>query len=77
LSGKIPIVIPIAALKLTPRGGNVFVVSASHTLRALPVKEGAIMGEEIQIIEGLKGDEVIVTDARGLKEGQAVEVSTK
>ena len=72
-----PIIIPIAALKLTPRGGNVFTLSASNTLIALPVKEGAIMGEEIQILEGLTGDEVIVTDARGLKEGQAVEVADK
>jgi multidrug resistance efflux pump len=72
-----PIIIPIAALKLTPRGGNVFIVNASNTLVALPVKEGAILGEEIQILEGLVGSEVIVTDARGLKEGQAVEIGTK
>jgi multidrug efflux pump subunit AcrA (membrane-fusion protein) len=72
-----PIIIPIAALKLTPRGGNVFTVSASNTLIAIPVHEGAIMGEEIQILDGLTGSEVIVTDARGLKEGQVVETSTK
>ena len=72
-----PIIIPIAALKLTPQGGNVFTVGASNTLVAIPVKEGAILGEEIQILEGLSGSEVIVTDARGLKEGQIVEVSTQ
>jgi RND family efflux transporter MFP subunit len=67
-----PVIIPIAALKLTPRGGNVFTVSASNTLVAVPVKEGAILGEEIQILEGLSGDEEIVVDARGLKENQVV-----
>ncbi len=72
-----PIIIPIAALKLTPQGGNVFTVSASNTLVAIPVKEGAILGEEIQILEGLSGSESIVTDARGLKEGQVVEVTTE
>jgi multidrug resistance efflux pump len=72
-----PIIIPIAALKLTPRGGNVFTVSATNTLIALPVKEGAILGEEIQILEGLTGNETIVMDARGLKEGQVVHVVTK
>lgn len=72
-----PIIIPIAALKLTPRGGNVFIVSPTNMLVALPVREGAILGEEIQILEGLTGAEVIVTDARGLKEGQIVEVSEK
>lgn len=72
-----PIIIPIAALKLTPRGGNVFVINASNTLVAVPVKEGAILGEEIQILEGLSGAEIIVTDARGLKEGQVVDVDTR
>ncbi len=72
-----PLVIPISALKLTPRGASVFTVTASGTLSALPVKEGAILGEQIQILEGLVGSEVIVTDARGLKEGNKVEVITK
>ncbi len=72
-----PIIIPIAALKLTPRGGNVFTVSATNTLIAIPVKEGAILGEEIQILEGLRGNESIVTDARGLKEGQVVDAAVK
>lgn len=72
-----PIIIPIAALKLTPQGGNVFTISSSSTLVAIPVKEGAILGEEIQILEGLSGSESIVTDARGLKEGQVVEVATE
>jgi hypothetical protein len=38
------------------------------------VKEGAILGEQIQILEGLTGSEVIVVDARGLKEGMTVTV---
>jgi multidrug efflux pump subunit AcrA (membrane-fusion protein) len=69
-----PIVIPLSALKLTPRGANVFTVSASSTLVALPVKEGAILGEQIQILSGLTGEETIVVDARGLKEGLVVEI---
>jgi multidrug resistance efflux pump len=72
-----PLLIPISALKLTPRGANVFTVGTSSTLHALPVKEGAILGEQIQILEGLTGREDIVTDARGLKDGQVVEVSSQ
>lgn len=72
-----PIVIPLSALKLTPRGANVFVLSASSTLVSLPVKEGAILGEQIQILEGLTGAEDIVVDARGLKEGAQVSVATQ
>jgi RND family efflux transporter MFP subunit len=69
-----PILIPLSALKLTPQGANVFTVSASSTLVSLSVKEGAILGDQIQILEGLRGDEDLVVDARGLKEGMEVVV---
>lgn len=70
-----PILIPLSALKLTPQGANVFTVSTSSTLISIKVKEGAILGDQIQILEGLKGDESIVVDARGLKEGMEIVVS--
>lgn len=69
-----PIKIPLSALKLTPNGAFVFTVSASSTLVSLPVKEGAILGDEIQILSGLDGTETIVTDARGLKADMVVAV---
>ena len=69
-----PIIIPLSSLKLTPRGAMVYTVDASSTLRALSVTEGAILGEQIQILKGLTGSEIIVVDARGLKEGMNVEV---
>lgn len=69
-----PIKIPLSALKLTPQGAFVFVVNASSTLETIPVKEGAILGEEIQILSGLTGAETIVTDARGLKAGTQVTI---
>lgn len=72
-----PILIPLSSLKLTPRGASVFTVSASNTLISIPVKEGAILGEQIQILEGLRGNEVIVVDARGLKEGSLVVADAK
>lgn len=69
-----PIKIPLSALKLTPNGAFVFTLSATSSLIGLPVKEGAILGEEIQILSGLNGTESIVTDARGLKVGMVVTV---
>jgi multidrug efflux pump subunit AcrA (membrane-fusion protein) len=69
--------IPISALKLTPDGAFVFTVTASSTLKSIPVQEGAILGEEIQIISGLRGDEDIVIDARGLKAGMTVGTTTQ
>lgn len=70
-----PIKIPLSALKLTPTGTFVFTLSSTSTLVAVPVKEGAIMGEEIQVLSGLTGNESIVVDARGLKEGTVVSVT--
>ncbi len=73
--GISPILIPLSALKLTPQGANVFTVSTTSTLIALPVKEGAILGDQIQILSGLDGSESIVVDARGLKADMEVVVS--
>ncbi len=69
------ILIPLSALKLTPQGANIFTVSTTSTLIAIKVKEGAILGDQIQIIEGLTGEESIVVDARGLKEGMEVVIA--
>jgi multidrug efflux pump subunit AcrA (membrane-fusion protein) len=76
--GKIEI--PLAALKITPQGSYVFSVINSTssedtgTLVANRVTEGALLGERVQILDGVTGDMVIVTDARGLKEGGIVTI---
>lgn len=69
-----PITIPLSALKLTPNGAYVFTLSSTSSLIAIPVEDGAILGDKIQIVSGLNGTESIVTDARGLKEGMAVTI---
>lgn len=72
-----PISIPISALKITPTKSLVFTVNSSSTLVEMEVTTGAILGEEIQILSGLTQETTIVTDARGLKEGMEVTISTK
>ncbi len=67
--------IPLSALKITPTGSVVFTVSASSTLIAHEVKQGTLLGNQIVITEGLTPDMIIVTDARGLKDGAAVTVT--
>ncbi len=69
--------VPLAALKITPQGPRAFSVSPEGVLTAHPVTLGAIRGEMVVIEEGLTLDTVIVTDARGLKEGQEVTVVTE
>jgi multidrug resistance efflux pump len=67
--------IPISAVKITPRGSYVFTVNASSTLVAHDITEGALLGDQIEVLSGITGDMMIVTDARGLKEGITITVS--
>jgi RND family efflux transporter MFP subunit len=67
--------LPVAAIKLTPAAALVFTANESGTLVAVPVTIGAIQGEKIVITDGLTPEMIILTDARGLKEGMVVEVS--
>jgi hypothetical protein len=66
-----PITIPIAAAKITPTGPVVFTVSSS-TLVANPVVFGAIAADQVVIVSGITPETDIVTDARGLSEGETV-----
>ncbi len=63
--------IPLAATKITPNGPIVFTVSSS-TLVSKQIKLGAILGGKVTVTEGLTLDMEIVTDARGLSDGQNV-----
>jgi len=64
--------IPIVAVKMTPNGPVAFSVGTTSALVALPVALGSILGDRIMIRSGLTPDILIVTDARGLSEGQTV-----
>jgi RND family efflux transporter MFP subunit len=70
------ILIPIVAAKITPSGPVVFAVTASSTLQQIPITLGTILGDQITVLSGLTPQMVIVTDARGLSEGEAVVVDT-
>ena len=65
------ITIPIAAAKIMPTGPVVFTVSSS-TLVAVPVVFGDITGSQVVIKSGITPETDIVTDARGLSDGETV-----
>ena len=67
------ILIPLSALKITTDGTSVFIVE-NNTLKALPVTQGQLFGNNVEILEGITKESRIVTDARGLKDGQAVTI---
>jgi membrane fusion protein, multidrug efflux system len=66
--------IPLSALKMTAEGSIAFTVS-DNTLVAHKVEIGKIKGDTVEVVSGLAPDMVIVTDARGLREGEKVEVT--
>lgn len=66
--------IPLSAVKMTPRGAFVFFLNEDKTLKAAAVIMGAISGNDVEILEGLTFTDNIVRDARGLKEGNTVEI---
>lgn len=66
--------IPIIAVKIAPTGPEVFSVGSTSALEAHPIILGTILGDRVTV-SGITGDLIIVTDARGLAEGQQVVVA--
>ncbi|MFH0846045.1 MAG: efflux RND transporter periplasmic adaptor subunit [Patescibacteria group bacterium] len=64
--------VPISAIKIGADNTVVFTINNENRLVAHPVLTGPILGEKITILDGVTEDMVIVTDARGLREGQEV-----
>lgn len=71
-----PLLIPMRALKLTAAGPMAFSV-VDGALVARPVILGPIRGDMVTIESGIDAATPIVSDARGLKEGEHVEVVTQ
>jgi RND family efflux transporter MFP subunit len=66
------ITIPISAIKVETDRTVVFTVAPDSTLVAHPVLLGALLGDRVMISSGVTNDMSIVTDARGLREGDIV-----
>jgi len=70
------VLLPLAAVKLLPESRAVFTVSNDGRLVAHSVTIGDVIGDRILVTSGVTPDMIIVTDARGLSEGQKVNVAT-
>lgn len=68
-------VLPLSALKLLPSGPIAFGIDDRATLIAYPVTLGDIMGDTVEITGGLTPESIIVSDARGLRAGDVVEIA--
>lgn len=70
-----PILLPLSAVKLRSDERIVFTVDAEGRLVANPVETGEVRGDRIEIRTSLPSDMRIVTDARGLSDGQKVRIA--
>lgn len=68
--------LPLSAVKYTPDNAYVFVVNSENKIEAVEVETGLVTASNIRV-SGLKGDETIVKDVRGLKSGDEVEVTAE
>lgn len=68
------LVIPLSAVKIGVDEMVVYTVADDSTLVAHPVILGTLMGDRVEITEGLTADMRIVVDARGLRPGETVTI---
>jgi multidrug efflux pump subunit AcrA (membrane-fusion protein) len=73
-STRVSLVLPVVSV--VDRGGRKYVFSATDGVaRMLPVTTGTIIAEAIEIVSGLKGDELVVsTGADRLEDGSRINV---
>jgi RND family efflux transporter MFP subunit len=69
------LIIPTSSLVVDHSGMHVVAVDASHTIHLVPVTIGKDMGKEVEILNGLHGNESLVSSPSDLlNEGEHVEV---
>lgn len=66
--------VPITAIKVLPRGLAVFTLSDENRLTPVPIEEGPIIGSKMILLGDVAPDLKIVTDVRGFREGDKVQV---
>jgi RND family efflux transporter MFP subunit len=70
-----PVLLPLAAVKLRTDDRVVFTVNEENRLVAVPVEIGEVRGDRIEVLSSLPLEVRIVADARGLADGQQVNVA--
>ncbi len=75
-NSKGPLAIPLTSLRMSGERTFVLLVTDGR-IATRDVTVGKISGDAVQVSEGLTLEDEIIVDARGLKEGQEVEVASK
>ena len=67
--------LPLASVKLRANDRVVFTVDSEGRIVGNPVTIGNVHGDRIEVLSGVSSDMRIVTDARGLAEGEKVRIA--
>ena len=71
-----PLMLPLSAVKLRASDRVVFTVDENGRVVSHPVVIGEVRGDRIEVLSGITADLRIVTDARGLSEGERVRIDS-
>ncbi|HEY6018529.1 MAG TPA: hypothetical protein VIY48_01080, partial [Candidatus Paceibacterota bacterium] len=63
--------LPLSAVKYTPVGAYVFTLTSDNKVHTISVEAGLVTADKV-VVYGLTGNEMIVQDVRGIKEGDTV-----
>lgn len=66
--------LPLSSVKYTPAGAYILVIDENNAVKLVPVDTGLVTSNSITVT-GLMGTERIVSDIRGLKEGEKVSIT--
>jgi multidrug efflux pump subunit AcrA (membrane-fusion protein) len=70
-----PALLPLSAVKLSAGNRVIFTLGEDSRLSAISVEIGEVVGERIEVLSPLSPELRIVTDARGLSDGEQVRVA--
>ncbi len=70
-----PLMLPLASVKLRSNDRVVFTVDTEGRIVSNPITIGTVRGDRIEVLTGVSADMRIVTDARGLSEGEKVRIA--
>ncbi|MCB9810492.1 HlyD family efflux transporter periplasmic adaptor subunit [Candidatus Nomurabacteria bacterium] len=65
--------VPLTAVKFERENGSMFIIE-DKTLVSKPVVLGNVLGNSVEILEGITKDDLFVVDTRGLVAGEEVEI---
>lgn len=66
------IVVPLTSIQIIGNNPHVTVIDDTNEVALKPVSVGLLLGNEIEILDGLDGTELVIKDSRGLQKGQKV-----